>query len=126
MRRDTRDPLTGAVIEAAIRVHRTLGPGLLESVYETCLAHELAKARISFERGRKVPVVYDGVVLEQHFRLDLLVEGTLIMELKSVQELQAIHMAQVLTYLRLTGLSQALLVNFNTPSLVDGVRRIRL
>jgi GxxExxY protein len=126
MRIDERDSLSGTVIEAAIRVHKCLGPGLLESVYETCLAHELAKARVPFERGRRVPVVYDGVAMDQYFRLDLVVGGALIVELKSVHDLHAIHTAQVLTYLRLTGLARALSLNFNVPRLVDGIRRIRL
>jgi GxxExxY protein len=126
MRRDERDPLSGSVIEAAIRVHRILGPGLLESVYETCLAHELSRASVPFDRGRKLPLVYDGVELDQFFRLDLVIAGRLIVELKSVQELHPIHTAQVLTYLRLSGMSHALLMNFNVTRLIDGVRRIRL
>lgn len=126
MRPDERDEVSGAVIKAAIRVHRTLGPGLLESVYECCLAHELRKSEIRFALGVRVPVTYDGVELDQFFRLDLLVADRLIVELKSVQELHPIHTAQVLTYLRLTGHRKALLMNFNVPRLVDGIRRISL
>ncbi len=126
MRRDERDPVTGSVIESAIRVHQHLGPGLLESVYEACLTYELRKNDIAFVSGLRVPLLYDGVELDQFFRLDLLVAGGLIVELKSVQELHPLHTAQVLTYLRLTGHSRALLINFNVPRLIDGIRRIRL
>ena len=114
------------MIEAAIRVHQALGPGLLESVYEPCLVHELRKRDIGFVAGMRVPLIYDGVELDQFFRLDLLVADRLIVELKSVQELHPIHTAQVLTYLRLTGHRKALLMNFNVPRLVDGIRRISL
>ena len=126
MRLDERDAVSGAVIEAAIRVHQALGPGLLESVYEPCLVHELRKRDIGFVAGMRVPLIYDGVELDQFFRLDLLVADRLIVELKSVQELHPIHTAQVLTYLRLTGHRKALLMNFNVPRLVDGIRRISL
>ena len=126
MRLDERDAVSGAVIEAAIRVHQALGPGLIESVYEPCLVHELRKRDIGFVAGMRVPLIYDGVELDQFFRLDLLVADRLIVELKSVQELHPIHTAQVLTYLRLTGHRKALLMNFNVPRLVDGIRRISL
>ena len=126
MRLDERDAVSGAVIEAAIRVHQALGPGLLESVYQACLAHELRKRAIAFVAGLRVPLKYDGVDLDHCFRLDLVVADRLIVELKSVQELHPIHTAQVLTYLRLTGHRKALLMNFNVPRLVDGIRRISL
>lgn len=126
MRRDERDLVTGSVIESAIRVHQHLGPGLLESVYDACLAYELRKNDIAFVSGLRVPLFYDGVELDQFFRLDLLVAGRLIVELKSVQELHPLHTAQVLTYLRLTGHSRALLINFNVPHLIDGIRRLSL
>jgi len=126
MRQDERDPISGAVIEAAIQVHQTIGPGLLESVYEPCLVHELRKRGIGLVTGVRVPLVYDGVELDQFFRLDLLVSERLIVELKSVQELHPVHTAQVLTYLRLTGHRKALLINFNVPRLVDGIRRVIL
>lgn len=126
MRRDERDLVTGSVIESAIRVHQHLGPGLLESVYDACLAYELRKNDIACVSGLRVPLFYDGVELDQFFRLDLLVAGRLIVELKSVQELHPLHTAQVLTYLRLTGHSRALLINFNVPHLIDGIRRLSL
>ena len=126
MKRDGRDSLTGVVIESAVVVHRALGPGLLESVYQCCLAHELRKRRITFETGCRLPVRYDGVELGAYFRLDLLVERELVVELKSVQELHPVHLAQALTYLKLTGLRRALVINFNVPRLLDGVKRVSL
>ncbi len=126
MRVDERDAVSGVVIESAIRVHQTLGPGLLESVYQACLARELLSRKVGFVVGMRVPLLYDGVELDQFFRLDLLVADRLIVEVKSVQELHPIHTAQVLTYLRLTGHRKALLVNFNVPRLVDGIRRVSL
>lgn len=126
MKRDGRDTLSGVVIESAIAVHRAVGPGLLESVYQCCLAHELRKRGVSFETGCRVPVVYDGVELETYFRLDLLVERELVVELKSVQELHPVHVAQALTYLKLADLKRALLINFNVPRLLEGVKRISL
>jgi GxxExxY protein len=107
-------------------VHQTLGPGLLESVYQACLVHELRKRRVEFVAGMKVPLRYDGAELNQFFRLDLLVADRLVVELKSVQELHPIHTAQVLTYLRLTGHRKALLINFNVSRLIDGIKRVSL
>jgi GxxExxY protein len=104
------------VIGACIEVHRTLGPGLLESAYEECLAHELNLQGLCFERQRQVPVRYKGVFLELGYRLDLVVEGQLIVEIKAVERLLSVHSAQVITYLRLTGLTTALLVNFHAPT----------
>ena len=123
---DERDTVSGGVIESAVRVHQAIGPGLLESVYQACLIHELRKRQVDFAVGLRVPLSYDGVDLDQYFRLDLLVADRLIVELKSVQELHPIHTAQVLTYLRLTGHRKALLINFNVPRLVDGIRRVSL
>lgn len=126
MKRDGRDTLSGVVIESAIVVHRAVGPGLLESVYQCCLAHELRKRGVSFVTGCRLPVIYDGVELKTYFRLDLLVEGELVVELKSVQELHPVHIAQALTYLKLAGLKRALLINFNVPRLLEGVKRVSL
>ena len=120
----SRDPLSHAVIGAAIEVHRGLGPGLLESVYETCLAHELRKRAVRFERAVQLPVYYDGLSMDTHFRLDLVVDGRLVVELKSVERLLPVHRAQLLTYLRLGGFRNGLLLNFNVPRLTDGVVRI--
>ena len=116
--------LTGKVIGAAIEVHKTLGPGLLESVYEECLCRELALNEISFERQKSLPVEYKGMMLDCGYRLDLLVEGRLIVELKSCDTLQPIHEAQLLTYLKLTNMKAGLLINFNVPVLKDGIKRM--
>ena len=126
MRVDARDELSGTVIDAAVRVHRSLGPGLLESVYEACLVHELRKRQVPFAAGLKLPVHYDGVALEMFFRIDLLVNDALVVELKSVQALHPVHLSQVLTYLRLSGHRRALLINFTDSRLVDGVQRVSL
>jgi GxxExxY protein len=114
------------VIESAIQVHRGLGPGLLESVYQSALAYELGKRGVPFAADCRLPVWYDGVELRQRFRLDLLVDAQLVVELKSVQGLHAIHTAQLLTYLKLSGHKRGLLINFNVVRLVNGIRRLSL
>jgi GxxExxY protein len=124
------DPISGevervasAVIGAAIRVHTALGPGLLESVYEVCLCHELMRQGLRFERQVAFPVVYEGMRLETGLRLDLVVEGCVVVELKAVEKLLAIHDAQVLTYLKLSGIRVGLLMNFNVVRLKEGLHR---
>src|SRR5262249_41474381 len=117
------DLWSGRVIGAAIEVHRTLGPGLLESVYETALASELTERRIPFERQKPVPIRYHGLILDGGLRLDFLVGGELIVELKTVERLNDIHRAQILTYLKLAGCPVGLLLNFNTATLKHGIRR---
>ena len=119
----SKDPLTDSVIGLAIEVHRSLGPGLLESVYESCLSQELSGAGIGFQRQIAMPVLYKGTRLESGFRSDLIVEGKLLIEMKSVEKLTPLHEAQVLTYLRLGNLGKGLLINFNTRLLKDGIRR---
>ncbi|MFL6336898.1 MAG: GxxExxY protein [Pyrinomonadaceae bacterium] len=116
--------LSGCVVHAAYKVHNTLGPGLLESVYEVCLVHELTKMGINSERQVALPVVYDELKLEAGFRIDVLVERRLIVELKAVEALLPVHRAQVLTYLKLSGYRLGLLVNFNVAVLKDGIRRV--
>jgi len=116
--------LTGKVIGAAIEVHKTLGPGLLESVYEECLCRELQLIKFSYERQKSLPVEYKGAMLDCGYRLDLVVEGRLIVELKSCDTLQPIHEAQLLTYLKLTNIKVGLLINFNVPVLKDGIKRM--
>ena len=118
------DRWSGRTIGAAIAVHRAMGPGLLESVYERCLAHELAARGIPFELQRPVPICYRGAILDGGLRLDLLVGGELVVELKSVERLLDLHDAQLLTYLRMTGSPVGLLLNFNTRLLRDGIRRL--
>jgi GxxExxY protein len=116
--------LTGKIIGAAIEVHRALGPGLLESAYEECLCYELRSRKIPFERQSPLPVRYKGIILEIGYRLDLFVNNQVIVELKSVERLEPIHTAQVLTYLRLKGCRLGLLINFNVQLLKDGICRL--
>lgn len=121
---DEIDQITGAIIGAAIEVHRALGPGLLESAYRTCLVYELRQRGWMVESEKPLPVIYKGVELDCGYRLDLVVESTVIVELKAVEEVIPIHRAQLLSYLRLAGKSLGLLINFNVKILVDGVDRI--
>jgi GxxExxY protein len=118
--------LTGQIIGAAIEVHKTLGPGLLESAYEECLCHEFHLTELHCKRQQTLPVEYKGIKLDCGYRIDLLVEDLVILELKSVKGLEPIHKAQLLTYLRLTGLKVGLLINFNVPVLKQGIRRLIL
>lgn len=118
--------LSHQIIGAAIDVHRELGPGLLESIYEQCMAHELTLRSISFERQKVVPVVYKGMTLDTGVRIDLLVGGKVVVELKAVDHLDSVHQAQVMTYLRLTRCQLGLLINFNVTQLISGVRRVVL
>jgi GxxExxY protein len=118
--------LSEAVIGAAIEVHRTLGPGLLESAYEECLCHELGLRGLSFRRQIAVPVIYKGVQLDCGYRVDVVVEDTLVVELKTVEQLAPVHEAQLLTYLRLTGIKLGLLLNFQTAVLKNGIKRMVL
>jgi GxxExxY protein len=118
--------LTSKIIGAAIEVHKTIGPGLLESIYEDCLCVELESRRIHFERQKGIDIEYKGVKLNNQYRLDLVVYKLVVVELKTVDELAPIHDAQVLTYLKLTGLKVGLLINFNVPVLKDGIKRLVL
>jgi GxxExxY protein len=127
--RDTetqRDPQTEKVIGAAIEVHRILGPGLLESAYEECLAFELKLAGFEIERQVELPVRYKSVDLNCGYRIDLRINNSLIVELKTVETFLPIHEAQLLTYLRLSGVTTGLLINFNVPVLKNGLRRMKL
>ncbi len=121
---DERDPLTAAVIAAAIEVHRILGPGLLESIYQRALYHEMTLRNMSFQSQQPVPVVYKGVNLGDDLRLDFVVGGQLIVELKAVEKLLPIHEAQLITYLKLTRLNTGLLINFNVRLLKEGIKRM--
>jgi GxxExxY protein len=123
---EERDPLTGVVIGAAIEVHRILGPGLLESVYERCLGHELAIRGIAHQRQVRLPVIYKGQELGNEFIMDFVVEGRLLLELKTVEKLEPIYQAQLLTYMKLSGIHVGLLINFNVPVLRDGIKRMVL
>lgn len=120
------DQLGRRILDAAFTVHKALGPGLLESVYETCLAEELRKAGLEVERQVMVPVTYGEVRVEAGYRIDLLVERTVIVEVKAIDALASIHTAQVLTYLRFAHLRLGYLINFNTVMLKNGLRRVVL
>lgn len=120
------DELSNRIIGAAIRVHQHLGPGLLESAYEECLAHEFFRSGINFERQKPVPLVYEQTKLDCGFRLDFKVDGIVIVELKAVDALIPIHTAQLITYLKLTNCKLGLLINFNVRRLKEGVKRVVL
>lgn len=120
------DDLSNRVIGCALEVHRQLGPGLLESVYQRCLAHELARAGIGVEVERPIGIRYKEIEIECGFRIDMLIERALIVELKAVEVVLPIHEAQLLTYLRLSGLKTGLLMNFNSRVLRKGIRRLVL
>ncbi|MFH1871500.1 MAG: GxxExxY protein [Pseudomonadota bacterium] len=121
-----RDPLTEKVIGCAIEVHRVLGPGLLESAYEECLSFELKQGGLDVARQVELPVRYKTLDLNCGYRIDLLINGSLIVELKTVESFLPIHEAQLLTYLRLSGIATGLLINFNVPALKNGLRRMKL
>ena len=116
--------LTGQIIGAAIEVHKTLGPGLLESAYEECLCREFSLRGFSYERQKEVPVEYKGVRLDCGYRLDIVVSESVVLELKACDRLERIHQAQLLTYLKLTGIKYGLLINFNVSVLKDGIKRM--
>jgi GxxExxY protein len=116
--------ISGAVVDAAYKVHTSLGPGLLESVYETVMDHELRRRKLRVRRQVMIPVVYEGVVLEEGFRADLIVEDKVIVELKSVEAVHPVHKKQLLTYLRLADKQVGLLINFNVSLIKDGISRV--
>ncbi len=116
--------ITETIIGSAISVHRELGPGLLESAYEACLAYDIAKSGLSVERQKELPVKYRNVKLDCGYRIDLLVENKVIVEIKAIDKLAPIHTAQLLSYLKLSGCKVGLLINFNVKVLKDGIRRL--
>ncbi len=118
------DLLTEKIIGFAIEVHRHLGPGLLESAYEECLCYELGQSGLTFRRQVPLPVVYKAIRLDCGYRMDVVVEERVILEIKSVERLMPIHEAQVLTYMKLGGIATGLLLNFNTSALKEGLRRL--
>ncbi len=120
------DAVARAIVDSAFRVHSKLGPGLLESVYETCLVHELQKRGLKVQRQLVMPLEYDDLRIDSGLRLDLLVENCVVVEVKAVEGLAPVHRAQVLTYLKLTGYQLGLLINFNVPLIRDGIKRIVL
>ena len=124
MNRESIDGITRVIITMAIKVHSKLGPGLLESVYRTCLAHELRNAGLHVVAEQVVPVFYDELQLDDGYRLDLLINDVVIVEIKAVEKLLPVHVAQLLSYLRPTDKRVGLLLNFNVPRLVQGLRRV--
>ena len=118
------DELTSAIIGSAIEIHRELGPGLFESAYEACLTYDLQQKEFQIERQKALPIVYRGIQLDEAYRLDVVVENAVILELKSVESLLPIHTAQLLSYLKLSGMHVGLLINFNVPVLKDGIKRV--
>lgn len=120
------DTLTEKVIGCAIEVHRILGPGLLESAYQQCLSHELTLNNIPHKLEKTMPVHYKGVEIECGYRIDILVEDRLVLELKAVEALKGIHKAQLLTYMKLSGTHIGLLMNFNSARLIDGLQRFKM
>ena len=121
------DLITEKIIGAAIEVHKQVGPGLLESAYQVCLAHEMGLRGIRFEREKPIPLFYKGVMMEQAYRADFVVEDTIIVELKAVKEFENIHTAQLMSYLKLADLKLGLLLNFNVKLLkIGGIKRVAL
>jgi GxxExxY protein len=116
--------LSSSIIGACIQVHRELGPGLLESAYEECLCYELSRRNLHFTRQQPLPIQYKGISLDCAYQMDVVVENLIILELKSVEKLLPIHEAQLLTYLKLSGISLGLLLNFNVTTMKEGIRRI--
>lgn len=114
------------IVDAAYKVHKALGPGLLEKVYEVCFCHELTKAGLAFQKQVNVPINYDGIKLDEGLRLDVLVEDLTICELKAVDEMNPVYNAQVLSYMKLTGKRLGFLINFNVPVIRNGIKRIIL
>ncbi|MFT3885191.1 MAG: GxxExxY protein [Flavobacteriales bacterium] len=116
--------IADGIVDAAFRVHRHFGPGLLESTYEACLAHELMSMGFDVQRQVALPLVYHGIKLDAGYRLDLWVDRTMIIEVKAVEEIHPVHMAQMLTYLKLTGNRLGLIINFHSALLKNGMRRV--
>jgi len=122
--RDELNEISGKIIELAIAVHRELGPGMLEGAYEVCLVHELVRNGLKVERQVVLPIAYQGITLDAGYRLDLVVEDSVIVELKTVERLHPVHEAQLLSYLRMSDLRLGLLINFNVKLLRDGIKRV--
>ena len=120
------DDLAKLVVDAAFKVHKVLGPGLLESAYQACLEIEIEKRGVSCSSQLILPICYEGITVDGAYRIDLLIENQLVVELKAVEQLLPIHSAQLITYLRLSGNRLGLLINFNTPLIKDGIKRIVL
>ncbi len=122
----TENEIARIIVNAAFRIHSNLGPGLLESSYEECLFYEITKAGLHVEKQKPLPLMYEGVILEVGYRVDLIVEGKVVVEVKSVDGLNDVHLAQILTYLKLSGCKLGLLINFNVSLIKNGIRRVVL
>lgn len=122
--RDREADLSKIVVDCIFKVHTSLGPSLLESAYESCLEHEIRKRNLGVERQKQLPVIYDGMHIEAGYRLDLLVEDNFIVEIKSVEKMNPLYQAQLITYLKLSKIKTGLLVNFNVPLIKNGIQRI--
>ena len=120
----TENEISKIVVEAALKVHKTVGPGLLESANEECLAYELIKSGLFIEKQKALPLVYEEIKLDPGYRVDILVENKLIIEVKSVEALNDVHLAQILTYLKLSGCKLGLLINFNVALIKNGIKRV--
>jgi len=123
---EKEERIARAIVDAAYAVHRTLGPGLLENIYEVCFCHELTKRRLDYRRQVVIPIVYDGITFEEGVRLDVLVEERVICELKAVETMHPVFTAQLLTQLKLTGNRLGFLINFNVPLIKHGIKRLVL
>ncbi len=123
---EREDLIARAIVDAAYTVHKNLGPGLLEKVYEICLCHELSKRKLKCLRQVEVPIVYDGITFEESLRLDVLVEDIVICEIKAVDEVNPVWQAQILSYLKLSGKRLGFIINFNVVLIKDGIKRIIL
>jgi GxxExxY protein len=124
-RKTTIEGLASAIVDSGLKVHRALGPGLLESTYEHCLAHELQTRRIEASRQKYLPVIYDGIQIDAGYRLDIVVEDAIIVEIKAVEKLTSLHEAQLLTYLKLSPYEIGFLFNFNVVLFKHGIRRFK-
>jgi len=118
--------ITGEIVDASLKVHKSMGPGLYEKVYEDCLAHELETRKIPFKRQSAITVEYEKLVIPNAFKIDLFVMDKVIVELKSTDKLHPIHESQILTYMRLSNISTGLLINFNVPLIKDGIKRFKI
>ena len=123
---EKEDHIARKIVDAAYPVHKTLGPGLLEKVYEVCFCHELSKREVQYQRQVDIPIIYDGITFNEGLRLDVLVEELIICELKAVDEMNPVWEAQILSYLKLTGKRLGYLINFNVPLIKKGIKRIIL
>jgi GxxExxY protein len=123
---EKEEMVAGKIVDAAYKVHKALGPGLLEKVYEVCFCHELKKAGLSCLKQVSIPIKYDGIEFDDGFRLDVLVENLVICELKAVEEMNSVYMAQVLSYLKFADKRLGFLINFNVPLIKNGIKRIIL